>query len=174
MGFIIAGILVAGIVFFLYVHFSKGNDDVMVSSLIVLIIVIGIIAGIALPTGGFKPLEEVQTIKLQALSDKTISTGRGSVIYMSINASNVYTYYTQVESEFAKENSKAYVSRTISGDNITIVEEESCDNPCLIEYKQYPNSTFWSFGVGAQKKYYVFYVPKGTIAYEIALGQWIK
>lgn len=173
MGFIIAGILVAGMVFLLYVHFSNGNsnDDMMVSIIIVLIFITGIVAGITLPTGGFKPLEEVQTVELQALSDKTISIGRGSIIYVSINSSNAYTYYTQVESEFAGENSRAYVSRTISGDNITVVEEENCDNPRLIEYKQYPNSTFWSFGVGAQKKYYVFYVPKGTIAHEIALGQ---
>lgn len=167
MGFILIGIIIAVLLFLFACRF---DDIYPLLYVIVLSFFGGIVAGLFVPTGGYKPIQEVQTIELHALSNQTTSTGSGSIFYVSISANNVYTYYTQIDSEFADENSKAYISRTISGDNITIIEEENCQTPRLTIYTQDAYSTFWSFGLGCQLENYVFYVPKGTIAHEIALG----
>lgn len=170
MGFIILGVIVAAGLFYLSIRINDGDFVIPLLMLAVLVLMIGVCEGLFAATGGYKSPRELQTVELHALTDQTTSNGRGR-FYVSINASNAYTYYTQVESEFANGESKAYVSRTISGDNITVVEEENCQTPRLTEYKQKPYITFWSFGLTCQKKLYVFYVPKGTIAHEIALGQ---
>ena len=170
MGFIIAGILLAAFISFIAVR-SKEDRVSLLSNLCGLALVGGIVAGLLANTGGYKPAYEIETIKLQDMTDQITSTGKGSLFYVSINASNDYKFYTQIESEFAGKNSKAYVSKTISGDNITVVEEDNCQIPRLIKYCQDSNITFWSFGLGCNKYSYVFYVPKGTIAHEFALGQ---
>lgn len=170
MGFIILGVIVAAGLFYLCIRINDGDIVILCLLSAVLVLIFGVGGGLFTATGEYKSPIELQTVELQTLTDQTASTGGGR-FYVSINASNAYTYYTQVESEFANGESKAYVSRTISGDNITVVEEENCQTPRLTEYKQNPCITFWSFGLTCQKKLYVFYVPKGTIAHEIALGQ---
>lgn len=171
MGFIILGVILAVGVFHLRMRIDDGNIVIpLLISAVLLLFFGGVCGGLFTATGEYKSPIELQTVELQALTDQTASTGGGR-FYVSINASNAYTYYTQVESEFANGDSKAYVSRSVSGDNITVVEEENCQTPRLTEYKQNPCITFWSFGLTCQKKQYVFYVPKGTIAHEIALGQ---
>ncbi len=167
MGFILIGIIIAVLLFFVA---CRLNDIYPLVYVIALSFLGGIVAGLFVPTGGYKPIQEVQTIELHALSNQTISTGNGSIFYVSISANNSYTFYRQIDSEFADENAKAYTSRTISGNNITVIEEENCQTPRLIIYTQDPYITFWSFGIGCQLEKYVFYVPKGTIAHEISLG----
>ena len=171
MGFIIIGIVLSIVILFLNEHFEHGKPNSSLVGICPIIIILGLVAGLILPAGGYKPIQEVKTTELQALTDQTISTGNGSVFYVSINASNAYTFYTQIESQFAGENSKAYASRTISGDNVTVVEEENCKTPRITEYVQEAYSTFWSFAIERKITSYVFYVPKGTIAHEISLGQ---
>lgn len=89
----------------------------------------------------------------------------------SINSSNIYSYYVEVDSEFSG-NDKAFKAKTISGEekDVIIVEEENCTKPRLVEYYKDSNATLWSFGISAGKTYYVFYVPKETIAREIQLN----
>lgn len=171
MGFIILGIILAVGLFILSIRTADYDFSQLFIMFAIGVVLAGFVSGLFFVTGGYKPVQEIQTVELQALSDQTTSTGNGRMFYVSINASNAYTYYTEVESEFAGNHAKAYVSRTISGDNITVVEEENCQSPRLTEYKQDPRITFWSFALDHQKKYYVFYVPEGTIAHEIALGQ---
>ena len=125
--------------------------------------------GLFCPTGKYKSVEVVNTTQLVALSDQTISEGKGR-LFVTIHANNAYTYYTEVESEFAGDNDKAYVSRTISRGNITVVEEENCQEPRLVVYSQEAKGTFWSFGIGVSRDNYVFYVPEGTIAHDFSLN----
>ena len=166
MGFILSGIIISVLLFFVGYRFK----DICLVLLAILFFLGGTIAGLFVPTGGYKPGQESQTIKIHALSDQTTSTGNGSMVYVSISANNAYTFYRQIDSEFTDENSKAYISRTISGNNIIVIEEENCKTPRLTIYTQDPYITFWSFGIGFQIEKYVFYVPKGTIAHEISLG----
>ena len=165
MGLIIIGFIIAAIIFFL-----PGDDIIFRSWAIFLVIIGAVIAGIFFPIGGYKPIQEIETIELVALRDQTTLKGEGSFLYLSINATNAYTFYMQIESDFADKNSKAYVSKTIEGSNITVVEQENCQSPRLVKYSEEPYVTFWSFAMLSTIEKYVFYVPKGTIAYEFSLG----
>ena len=46
---------------------------------------------------------------------------------------------------------------------VLVVEEEECDNPRVVEYKQYVKPTFWSFGWGKIKETIIFYIPKNSL-----------
>lgn len=46
---------------------------------------------------------------------------------------------------------------------VSVVEEEECDNPRIVEYKQYAKPTFWSFGWGNRKESIIFYIPKNSL-----------
>ena len=144
----------------------------LVPPLCLLILVMSLIIGVFMNTGGYRPMQEVKTYELQNLADRMTSSCSGSVFYVSIGAENTYTFYTEVDSEFKTDNSRAYVSKTISekGD-VTIIEEKVCENPRLTVYCQEPIATFWSFGEEGRMTFYVFYVPEGTIVHEYALGQ---
>ena len=171
MGLILIGVAIAAVLVYFLFHSDLGEDATLALIIFAMLFAVGgIAAGICVNTGGYQPAKEVSTIELQNLADQTTSTGRGNVFYVSISATNAYTFYTEVESSFKTEGSKAYVSRTITK-NVTVVEEEDCPYPRLTEYHQASVVTFWSFGVGDSKTSYVFYVPKGTIIHEYVLGQ---
>ena len=46
---------------------------------------------------------------------------------------------------------------------VSVVEEEECDNPRVVEYKQYAKPTFWTFGWGSRKETIIFYIPKNSL-----------
>ena len=171
MGFILIGLALAAVLVFLIFQWEPSEDATYALIIFAVIFAIaGIATGLFVNTGGYHPAKEVGTIELQNLADQTTSTGRGSIFYVSISATNAYTFYTEVDSSFKTEGSKAYESRTVSK-NVTVVEEEDCSYPRLTEYYQDPVITFWSFGLDSGKTSYVFYVPKGTIVHEYVLGQ---
>lgn len=51
---------------------------------------------------------------------------------------------------------------------ITVVEEENCVNPRMVEYIQRAKPTFWSFGLMYGRKVIVFYLPKGINPFLLA------
>lgn len=167
MGFILIGIIGAAIIFLLL-----GPRDVDVnflSSLIILVLLGGILLGLFVPISGFHETELTSTIKLVSLSDQTISSGSG-LIYVSISGENSYTFYVEVKNQYGSDTSKAYKSKTISGSNITIIEEENYTDATLRVYKTKAKRSFWTFALGSTKTEYVFFVPKGTIARSVSLG----
>ena len=168
MGFILISLLIlVGNIFFVFFKKASWETKLPFSVLMLIIAILGIFAGIYLPTGGDKPIEKLWTDSLEPLNYSTSSTENGSIFYVSINDNDTYTYYTRVYSEFASENSKAYASETVSGKNVIIVEEEDCQNPRMTKYIQETTTTFWSYGRFGRKEYYVFYVPKGSVAHSI-------
>lgn len=168
MGFIILGIILSACCLFITVKLD--DLESLFGSLVIFLFVGGIIAGLFVNTGGYKDPVMEEQVDLISLSDSVSSEG-GGLLYVCINSSNVYTYYTQIESEFAGKN-KAYKSETISGENyeVIVVEEKKCENPRVIKYFKDSKATFLSFGFAAGKTYYVFYVPEGSIAREIQLN----
>ncbi len=173
MGSIIIGIVVAALIFYMVRDFFIDLPDAIIA-IVATIIIIALFLGL---TGKFLPdnLSEPKldsTTKLVSLSDNTIFTGQGNMFYISISGVNSYTYYVEVESSYGNSASKAYKSKTITGDNVTIIESDEYTDAKLAVYKLIPQKDFWSFRLLKCPKYeYVFYVPKGTISLDISLGE---
>ena len=170
MGFILIGVAIAIVLTIIALKCYNDKLGASVMALALIVFIVGLLSGLFIPTA-FKPREEIEAVNLVNLSDEVSVYGEKRLLFVSINATNAYTYYTQIESDFADEESKAYVSKTISGNNnVTIVEQENCINPRLVTYYEKSKSTFWSFGIGAGRVYYVFYVPQGTVSHNLELG----
>ncbi len=174
MGCILIGAVIAGVLFYLATRHRYHIFEPLVV-IGVCVLVIGLVLGLAANlTFSYCPPREIYTVKLHNLADQTASRGHGSMLYVAVSPKNSYTYYTDIESEFKTEDSKAYTSYTISESydtRVTIIEEKNCTNPHLTKYHYDSAATFWSFGLADEKISYVFYVPEGTIAHEYALGQ---
>lgn len=140
MGLILAGILAGALfigIMILYMLFSNEPDTTPVAALILLAIVCviaGFYAGIAEPVSGYGEAEVISTTELVSLRDDTVSEGTGRLFYVSISGTNSYTYYVEVDSEYASNSQKAYKSKTISGSNVTIVEDDSYTDAKLVSY----------------------------------------
>lgn len=111
----------------------------------------------------------VLTEPLIALSDGVASSG-GGLFYVSVSANNMFTYYAEVESEYASENSSTYVSKTVPGSMVVIVEEKNNTEPRLLVYEQTGKKSFWYFNTPRTIIEYVFYVPVGTIQRNMTLN----
>lgn len=111
----------------------------------------------------------VSTEPLIALSDGVVSSG-GGLFYISISANNMFTYYTEVETEFSTENASSYASKTVPGKLTVIVEEKNNTEPRLVVYEQTGKKSFWYFNTPPTITEYVFYVPEGTIQRNITLN----
>ena len=176
MGLILAGILVAALLvglIFAYMSCSKNCDVTICTAIAILAIVCvigGVVAGIIEPVSGYGEPQMVSTTELVSLRDDTVSEGTGRLFYVSISGTNSYTYYVEVDSNYASNSQKAYKSKTISGSNITIVEDDSYTEAKLVTYVRYGKKSFWTFAAGAKEYEYVFYVPTGTIARDVSLG----
>lgn len=166
MGLIIAGILLCVLLCWLAI----AVDESMVFVLGILSAVAGIVVGIFCPISGYKEPELVSSTELVSLRDDTISTGTGKIFYVSITGTNSYTYYVEVDSPYASGSQKAYESRTISGSNVTIVEDESYTEAKLVKYVKHGKMSFWTVALFAESYEYVFYVPKGTIVRDASLN----
>ena len=170
MLFILIGVLLAILIAILFVHFDW--EAAFAILLCMFFLVAGVLLGLFCNTGGYQPVQEIRTYELQSLTDRTASVGHGSLFYVSVGAENTFTFYVEVNSEFKTEGSKAYASRTISGEkDVTIIEEKKCAYPRLTIYQRKPIATLWSFAIWSDVTSYVFYVPEGTIAYGYTLGQ---
>ena len=176
MGLILAGIL-AGALFIggmiLYMLFCKDPDTIPAGALLllaILCVIAGFYAGITEPVSGYGDPEVFATTELVSLRDDTTSEGTGNLFYVSISGTNSYTYYVEVESAYASNSQKAYKSKTISGSNVTIVEDDSYTDAKLVIYVKYGKKSFWTFAAGAKQYEYVFYVPTGTIARDVTLN----
>jgi len=111
----------------------------------------------------------ISTQPLIALSDEVSSSG-GGMFYVSISANNMFTYYTEVETEYTTENASSYVSNTVPGYLTVVVEEKDNTQPRLLVYQQTGKKSFWYFNVPPTITEYVFYVPEGTIQRNITLN----
>lgn len=175
MGLILAGILagalVIGITFW---YLSSHNADELCGrflfGLAIVCVIAGFYAGIAEPVSGYGEPEAISTTELVSLRDDTVSEGTGRLFYVSISGTNSYTYYMEVDSSYASNSQKAYKSRTISGSNVTIIENDNYTDAKLVTYVRYGKKSFWTFAAGAKQYEYVFYVPTGTIARDVTLG----
>ncbi len=164
MGIIILGILISAGLLFL----SNLSEEAM-ALLIVFVLITAISIGLLVPTGGTLPFEEAKIQNLHSLKNELTIKGNGSPLYVNISTNNTYLFYAETDSEFANENSKAYVSRSLAGNNVTVVEEDNCEQPRLVEYYRDNVPTFWTYGINARETKYVFYVPVGTIAHDLTL-----
>ncbi len=167
MGLIIVGILVTGVCLFV-VWFAPINDYVAAILLTlgifcILIVLNAVIGGLG-PVSVYEEPQIVSSIELVGLRDDTVSEGTTRRYYISITGTNSYTYYAEVDSPYASSSQKAYKSDTISGCNVTIVEDDSYTEAKLVTYVRYGKNTFWTFAIGAKQYEYVFYVPTGTVA----------
>ena len=167
MGWILIGIVLVIVVG--YIGSMITDDTESIVSPCVVIMGIAIIIGVFVPVSGYHEATITNTVKLVSLKDSTESTG-GGLFYVSIGAENVYTYYIEVESEYATGSSKAYKSKTLEADGVLIVEEENCTSPRLVTYSEKPKRTFWTFALAGDDNNYVFYVPVGTVRGEISVG----
>ena len=168
---ILSGALV--IVFMIWYLSRRGADTFSVTILTLLaldVVFIGFVVGITEPVSGYGESQIVSTTELVSLRNDAISEGTGRLFYVSISGTNSYTYYVEVDSEYASNSQKAYKSNTISDSNVTVVEDNSYTDAKLVTYVRYGTKSFWTFAAGAKKYEYVFYVPTGTIARDMSVG----
>lgn len=175
MGLIIAGFLVAALlvaIIFAYICLGSNPDPHLATMLAILAIICvigGFAAGITEPVSGYGEPHVFSTTELVSLKSDTISEGTGKLFYVSISGTNSYTYYVEVDSEYASNSQKTYSCNTISDSNVSIVEDDNCTDAKLVTYVRYGKKSFWTFAVGAKQYDYVFYVPTGTIARDVSL-----
>ena len=175
MGCILAGIFAAALVvglIFAYMSLSKNPEGAffgLLGVLVVVCVVGGFAYGITEPVSGYGEPHVFSTTELVSLKSDTISEGTGKLFYVSISGTNSYTYYVEVDSEYASNSQKAYSCNTISDSNVSIVEDDNCTDAKLVTYVRYGKKSFWTFAVGAKQYDYVFYVPTGTIARDVSL-----
>lgn len=155
MFFILLGIALA--VLFFNLKAQRYEDRSFYDLLAKLFLVACIFIGIVAPLSGYEENERTAIVELVNLSDATTSRG-GGLFYVSITAGNSYTYYTEVESDFAEGTSKAYKSVTITDEDVTIIEDNSYIDAKLVEYVKKAKATFWTFGVWYEKFMVVFKV----------------
>lgn len=175
MGLILAGILAGALVIgiiFLYVAYGSGDESIGGALVLLAIICVigGFSAGIVEPVSGYGEPQVFSTTELVSLRDEAVSEGTGRLFYVSVSGTNSYTYYVEVDSQYVSGSQKAYKSNTLSGSNITIVEDDSYTDAKLVTYVRHGKMSFWTFAAGAKKYEYVFYVPTGTIARDVSLG----
>ena len=47
--------------------------------------------------------------------------------------------------------------------SVSVIEEEDCDYPRVVEYRQFAKPSFWFFGLGTRKETIIFYIPKNSL-----------
>ena len=164
MGFIILGLIIASVIF-LMSYIAKSTGKPIVFALIFLSIFSGLILGLCEATGGYSPKEEIKSVNLHGLSAQ--SSLEENPIYVIINGNSTCTFCREVKLPSENDNSISYATDNISYSDVTIVEDENCTTPQLVEYLQKPRITIWSFGLAKRIKSYTFYVPKDSVVFGI-------
>lgn len=176
MGLILVGILsgavLVGLIFVYCIKSNKPNRPItsLLLMLTSLCVITGFFSGITKPVSGYEEPQIVSTTELVSLRDNAVSVGDTRLFYVSFSGTDSYTYNVEVNSPYVSNSQKAYKSNTISGSNVTIVEDDSCTSAKLVKYVMYGKKSFWTFAAGAKKYEYVFYVPTGTIARDVSLS----
>ena len=169
MLWIIGGIVVAIGLFWFACTFI--DSEALAYPLIILMIVtffFGIFWGFFGDPIGYEEAVLVDEIELVSLNNTVSSEGGGNMFYVSVSASNVYTYRYEIKDKY-NLGGKSYETDTKSG-NVTEVESKECKTPVLKVYERKPKRSWITFSFGHSPKLeYVFYVPEGTIQKEIIL-----
>lgn len=170
MLWMIGGIIVAVIIFCITCMFVN-NEDLILSIVCLMFasVIFGFVGGLFGDPIGYEEPVLVNEIELVSLNNTVSSEGGGNMFYVSVSASNVYTYRYEVKDKY-NLGGKSYETDTKS-DNVTEVESNECQKPVLKVYERKPIKKWWiSFSIGAKPiEEYVFYVPEGTIQKEISL-----
>lgn len=163
---IIVGVLLGALFYYLSMqeYFVESRELSIMLSIIVFFL--GIFIGIFIPSDHQEPVL-VNEIELASLDNELMYDIKGNIFYLSVSANNVYTFRYQVNNEY-NLTGKSYKVDTLKR-NVIEIESSECDKAFLKVYKVKPKITFISFGLGASKTEYVFYVPEGTIQKEVAL-----
>lgn len=171
MGWLLVGILgaVIGFVIALVLVVNFDMSDSYVLFFVFFPLMLGLLFSLCGNTG-YNEKTLVSTEPLIALSDGLASSGGGGLFYLSVSANNMFTYYTEVESEYASENSSTYASKTVPGSMVIVAEEKNNTEPRLVVYEQTGKKSFWYFNKPPTIIEYVFYVPEGTIQRNVALN----
>lgn len=128
---IILGILLCLALIWVDIHFEVGSDYIIEICCVILLAAIAI--GLFVPIKGMEDKAKlISETELVSLNNTVTSEGAGILLYVSVNASNVYSYRYEVENEFG--NGKSYKVGTVSS-NVTEVEEPNCEVPVLKKYK---------------------------------------
>ena len=174
MGLILAGILLGvlffGISFLVMARSEASRAGEGLITIGIACVLFGIVFGIFMPVSGFEKPQEFSTIELVSLRDDAVSEGKGGLFYVSVTGTNSYTYYVEVDSPYASGSQKAYESKTVSSNSVTIIEDDSYAEAKLVTYVKDGKKSFWTFAAGAKEYEYIFYVPTGTIVRDISLG----
>ena len=171
MGWLLVGIVgaVIGIVIAMVLMIKWDVSEVCIPYCIGIPILVALLISLNGNDNNYNEKTVVLSEPLIALSDGIASSG-GGMFYVSVSANNMFTYYTEVESEYASENSSTYASKTVPGSMVVIVEEKNNTEPRLIVYEQTGKKSFWYFNTPPTITEYVFYVPEGTIQRNVALN----
>lgn len=129
---------------------------------IVAILTISIVIGLVYPIGGYKEPELVEEVELATLSNTTVSTDRGSQLYVCVSANNVYSYKYEVPNTSTVEG-KMYKFSTVS-ENVEEVETNT-DKAVLQIYEANAKKSIWGFALRQKKTSYIFIVPEGSVSY---------
>lgn len=171
MGWLLIGIVCAVIGFVVSLKLAEGgiSFEHCLMACVGLPFIVALLISLEGNANNYNEKTVVSTQPLIALSDGVASSGSG-MFYVSISANNMFTYYTEAETEYTTENSNSYVSNTVPGSLTVIVEEKNNTQPRLLVYKQTGKKSFWYFNVPPTITEYVFYVPEGTIQRNITLN----
>ena len=162
---IILGILLCLAIIWVDIHFEVGSDYIIEICCVILLAAIAI--GLFVPIKGMEDKAKlISETELVSLNNTVTSEGAGILLYVSVNASNVYSYRYEVENEFG--NGKSYKVGTVSS-NVTEVEEPNCEVPVLKKYERKAEKSIWSFALYTETEY-VFVVPEGTVGHDIKLN----
>lgn len=171
MGWLLVGIVgaVIGIVIAMVLMIKWDVSEVCIPYCIGIPILVALLISLNGNDNNYNEKTVVLTEPLIALSDGVASSG-GGLFYVSVSANNMFTYYTEVESEYASENSRTYVSKIVLGSMAVIVEEKNNTEPRLVVYEQTGKKSFWYFNTPPTITEYVFYVPEGSIQRNMTLN----
>lgn len=166
LGFVLAVAICVGFVFLF-----KGSYSTTIALVGTILAVFVMLIGLFDPLSGFEESKLEEQVELVSLSNSVASEG-GGMLYVSVNAENVYSYRYEVESDVPEKEGKTYKTGTVSEDeNIEILEVETTDGskPILAKYVAKGKKSIWTLALGAEKVTYIFYVPEGSIAKDIVL-----
>lgn len=171
MGWLLVGIVCAVISFIICIVLAIKWDmsEHKATVFTILPIMVALVISAQGNNNNYNEKTVVLTEPLIALSDGVASSG-GGLFYVSVSANNIFTYYTEVESEYDSENSSTYASKTVPGSMVVIVEEKNNTEPRLVVYEQTGKKSFWYFNTPSTITEYVFYVPEGSIQRNMTLN----
>ena len=172
MGWLLVGIAgaVIGIVIAMVLMIKWDVSEVCIPYCIGIPILVALLISLNGNNNNYNEKTAVLTEPLIALSDGVASSGSGGLFFVSVSANNMFTYYTEIESEYASDNSSTYASKTVPGSMVVIVEEKNNTEPRLVVYEQTGKKSFWYFNTPSTITEYVFYVPEGSIQRNMTLN----